>query len=176
MRYVRPNAQRDRQYLRAYLTCYPGNMEDVHQSGELFAAVSDLQLLRAFLSQFEVRASATTVMGKAMHLRRVTDHAVSYFTENCNEKMKGKCLAAASYLRSLTSSYKTESRRFYRTRNSMDDRMERETLLLKSVFDRGLGVAKDAMDSVIAFERRLHPEGHASSSILKNIYSKAGSL
>jgi hypothetical protein len=162
------------QYLRAYLTYYPGKIEDVHQPGELFAAVSDLQLIRAFLGQFEVRASATTVMGKAMHLRHVTDHAVSYFTEKCNEEMKGKCLAAASYLRSLTSSYKTESRRFYRTRNTMNDRMERGALLLKSDFERGLGMAKDAMDSVIAFERRLHAEGHASSSVQNMIIQRPG--
>jgi hypothetical protein len=56
----------------------------------------------------------------------------------------------------------------------MDDRMERETLLLKSVFERGLGVAKDAMDCVIAFERRLHSEGDALSSIQKMIIQRPG--
>jgi hypothetical protein len=56
----------------------------------------------------------------------------------------------------------------------MDDRMERGDLLLKSDFERGFGMAKVAMDSVIAFESRLHAEGHASSRVQKMIIQRTG--
>jgi hypothetical protein len=58
------------QHLRTNLSYYTGRAQLAHESGELFQAIEDLKLVRAFIGTYQVRASATTVTGKAMHLRR----------------------------------------------------------------------------------------------------------
>jgi hypothetical protein len=55
--------------------------------------------VRPFIGQYQVRAPATTVMGKAMHLRHIAFEAISYLTENNIQDMKGRCMSIASNLR-----------------------------------------------------------------------------
>jgi hypothetical protein len=76
------------QYLRSYISFHPHRAETVFESGELFKAIEDLRLVRAFIGQYQVRASATTVTGKATHLRRLADEAISYFTEKIDKSRR----------------------------------------------------------------------------------------
>jgi hypothetical protein len=80
------------QYLRTYLSFHTDRASKMCECGRLFEAVADFRLVRAFIDQYQVRASATTVMGKAMHLRRLADEAVSYFTEKNSQELKGRCM------------------------------------------------------------------------------------
>jgi hypothetical protein len=146
------------QYLRTYLSYYTSRARIACESGELFKAIGDLRLVRAFIGQYQVRASATTVTGKAMHLRRLADEAISYFTENDRQEQKGMCMSVSSYLRNVAASYKTEARRSYRSRNTVDDRIERGALLLPSDFSRCLGVATGALDGVVSYVQQLSCE------------------
>jgi hypothetical protein len=146
------------QYLRTYLSYYTGRARLVCESGELFKAIEDLRLVRAFIGQYQVRASATTVTGKAMHLRRLADEAISYFTEKDRQEQKGKCMSVSSYLRNVAASYKTEARRSYRSQNTVDNRIERGALLLPSDFSRCLGVATGALDGVVSYVHQLRSE------------------
>jgi hypothetical protein len=52
------------QYLRSYLSFHPRRAETVCESGELFTAIEDLRLVRAFIGQYQVRDSDATVTGK----------------------------------------------------------------------------------------------------------------
>jgi hypothetical protein len=139
------------QYLRTYLSFYTERALEVCKPGGLFSCVADFRLIRAFIGQYQVRASATTVMGKALHLRRLADEAISYFTETNSQELKGRCMSVAAYLRSVAASYKTEARRFYRSRNTTDDRVGRGALLHPDDFDRCLLKATQAMEIVMKF-------------------------
>jgi hypothetical protein len=166
------------QYLRTYLSYYTSRARLACESGELFKAIEDLRLVRAFIGQYQVRASATTVTGKAMHLRRLADEAISYFTENDRPEQKGKCMSVSSYLRNVAASYKTEARRSYRSRNTVDDRIERGALLLPSDFSRCLGVATSALDGVVSYveqlscEHRILRDLHCALAVQKGLLEK----
>jgi hypothetical protein len=146
------------QYLRSYISFHPRRAETVCESGELFKAIEDLRLVRAFIGQYQVRASATTVTGKATHLRRLADEAIAYFTEKNRQEQKGKCMSVSSYLRNVAASYKTEARRSYRSRNTVDDRIERGALLVPADFNRCLGVATKALDGIVSYVEQLRIE------------------
>jgi hypothetical protein len=139
------------QYLRTYLSFRTDRALEICKPGGLFTCVADFKLIRAFIGQYQVRASATTVMGKALHLRRLADEAISYCTETNSQELKGRCMSVAAYLRSVAASYKTEARRFYRSRNTTDDRVGRGALLHPDDFDRCLRKATQAMESVMQF-------------------------
>ena len=132
------------------------HVRDVCKPGNLYNSVAEFRIVRAFIGQYQVRASATTVMGKAMHLRRLADEAVSYFTEVNEQEKKGRCMSVASYLRSVAASYKTESRRVYRSRNTVDDKAERGALLVPADFDRCLGRATSALEGVMRHAEQIH--------------------
>jgi hypothetical protein len=151
IRYGQPRGTYDQfksaagQYLRTYLSFYTERALEVCKPGGLFSCVADFRLIRAFIGQYQVRASATTVMGKALHLLRLADEAISYFTETNSQELKGRCMSVAAYLRSVAASYKTEARRFYRSRNNTDDRVGRCALLHPDDFDRCLLKSTQAM-------------------------------
>jgi hypothetical protein len=163
------------QYLRTYLSFHTDRALEMCKFGRLFEAVADLRLVRAFIGQYQVRASATTVMGKAMHLRRLADEAVSYFTEKNLQELKGRCMSVASYLRSVSASYKTEARRFYRTRNNADDRMERGALLIPADFDRCLSRSIQTLSGIMDFVEQLREDyGGNVSEIRSALCSRKG--
>jgi hypothetical protein len=139
------------QYLRTYLSFRTDRALEICKPGGLFTCVADFKLIRAFIGQYQVRASATTVMGKALHLRRLADEAISYFTETNSQELKGRCMSVAAYLRSVAASYKTEARRYYRSRNTTDDRVGRGALLHPDDFDQCLRKATQAMENVMQF-------------------------
>lgn len=146
------------QYLRTYLSYFNNRVHSVCEPGQLFEAATNFQLVRVFLGHYQVRASATTVMGKAIHLRRLADEAVSYFTEINEQEQKGKSMSVASYLRSVASSYKTEARKIYRSRNTVDERIERGALLAPADFSRCLDKATSALDGLMRYVDRLRIE------------------
>jgi hypothetical protein len=163
------------QYLRTYLSFHTDRALEMCKCGRLFEAVADFRLVRAFIGQYQVRASATTVMGKAMHLRRLADEAVSYFTEKNSQELKGRCMSVASYLRSVSASYKTEARRFYRTRNNADDRMERGALLIPADFDRCLSRSMQTLSGVMGFVEQLREDnGGNTREICSALFSRKG--
>jgi hypothetical protein len=139
------------QYLRTYLSFHTDRVLTACAPGRLFESMAEFRLVRAFIGQYQVRASATTVMGKAMHLRRLADEAVSYFTETNEQEQKGRCLSVASYLRSVAASYKTEARRTYRSRNTISDRAERGALLLPADFQRCFNKAKRSLQGIMQY-------------------------
>jgi hypothetical protein len=165
------------QYLRTYLSLHTDKVRMAFSPGRLFEAVAEFRLVRAFIGQYQVRASATTVMGKAMHLRRLADEGVSYFTEINEQELKGKCLSVASYLRSVASSYKTEARRAYRSRNTMDDRAERGALLAPGDFQRCLDKAIRALDGVMQHVEQLRTDNLGNvSRFHRMVYDRKGMI
>jgi hypothetical protein len=165
------------QYFRTCLSVHTDLALKNLKTGRVFEAVSDFRLVRAFIVQYQVRASATTVMGKAMHLRRLADEAISYFTENTLQEMKGPCMSVASYLRSVSASYKTEARRFYRARNNIDDRMERGALLIPADFDRFLSRAMQKLAGVMDFVEELRRGNNGNlEDIRSDLFSRKGMI
>ena len=155
------------QFIRTYLSRYNERVLQVCKSGGLFEAITELQVTRVFLGHFEVRASATTVLGKAMHLRRLADEAVSYFTEKNEQEKKGRAMSVATYLRSMHASYKTESRRKYRSQNTERSRMERGALLLPVDFSRCVNRASHELQGIIKTFQRLERKFGSESAALQ---------
>jgi hypothetical protein len=62
---------------------------------------------------------------------------------------RGICMSVSSYFRNVVASYKTEARRSSRSRNTVNDRIERGALMLPPDFSRYLGVATGALDGVV---------------------------
>jgi hypothetical protein len=163
------------QFLRIYLSRHNERVLQVCKSGGLFGAITELQVVRVFLGHFEVRASATTVQGKAMHLRRLADEAVSYFTEKNEQEMKGRAMSVATFLRSVHASYKTESRRKYRSQNTERNRMERGALLLPEDFRRCVNRATRELQGIIkTFQRMERKFGSESPSVKARLESWKG--
>jgi hypothetical protein len=155
------------QFLRTYLSRHNERVLQVSKSGGLFGAITELQVVRVFLGHFEVRASATTVQGKAMHLRRLADEAVSYFTEKNEQEKKGRAMSVATFLRSMHASYKTESRRKYRSQNTERSRMERGALLLPEDFSRCVNRATQELQGIMKTVQRLERKFGSNSASLQ---------
>jgi hypothetical protein len=137
--------------------------------------ITELQVVRVFLGHFEVRASATTVQGKAMHLRRLSDEAVSFFTKKNEQGKKGRAMSVATFLRRMHASYKTESRRKYRSQNTERSKMERGALLLPEDFSLWVNRASQELQGIIktvhVLERRF---GSNSASLQARMESWKG--
>jgi hypothetical protein len=163
------------QYLRTYISFHTDRALQICQEGRLFEAVANFRLVQAFIGQYQVRASATTVMGKAMHPRRLADEAVSYFTEMNLQEMKGRCMSFASYLRSVSASYKTEARRLYRRRNTTDGRLERGALLIPADFDRCFSKSMQTLEGIKCFVEQLR-EDHSGDiqGLREDLFSRKG--
>ena len=102
-----------------------------------------------------------------MHLRRLADEAVSYFTEKNEQEKKGRAMSVATYLRSMHASYKTESRRKYRSQNTERSRMERGALLLPVDFSRCVNRASHELQGIIKTFQRLERKFGSKSAALQ---------
>jgi hypothetical protein len=70
-------------------------------------------------------------------------------------------MSVSSHLRNVTALYKREARKRYRSQNTVEDRIERQALILQSDFIRCIGVPTGVIDALVSHVQQLHVE-HSS--------------
>jgi hypothetical protein len=110
--------------------------DQVYRKGSLFNAVCASRVLKLFLSNFQVRASASTVLSKATHLKVLATYAQSYFRERSDEIRVTQAVSVIQYLRSVCAAEKMESRRGTALMQQEDARNELGTLLAGDDFQQ----------------------------------------
>ena len=123
--------------------------KEVCESGALFKAVGRLALVKLFLSNFQLRASSSTVLCKAMHLKTLSIHAESYFIGKGEERPAANAAVVTEYLRTVCSAEKTETRRGAASMQREEVRVQHGRFLSGEDFLKFAEVAKKALTGVM---------------------------
>jgi hypothetical protein len=100
------------QYMRFAIVCGLTTLPRACDSGELFRAVLSMDAVQTFLTYFQLRCSASTVLIKAIHLRTLSQYAERFYsTVSVDDSCRAKASLVSDYLTGACSAEKYESRR-----------------------------------------------------------------
>jgi hypothetical protein len=131
------------QFLRFAVVCGLVPLARACDAGHLFSAVLSMDAVQAFISYFQLRCSASTVLAKAFHLRTVSKYAERFYSSvTIDERCRTKAALMTDYLTGACSAEKYESRRGTARMRSEDMRMASGRLLVGDDF-RSFGEAAE---------------------------------
>lgn len=131
------------QFARFAVVCGLVPLARACDAGHLFRAVLSMDAVQAFLSYFQLRCSASTVLAKAFHLRTVSKYAERFYSSVAiDEGCRTKAGLMTDYLTGACSAEKYESRRGTARMRSEDMRMASGRLLVGDDF-RSFGEAAE---------------------------------
>jgi hypothetical protein len=139
------------QYARFAVVCGLIPLARLCDAGFLFNAVLSMDTIKAFLTYFQLRCSASTVLSKAFHLRTVSRFAERYFT--CvisSEQNRSRAELLSQYLTSACSTEKYESRRGTARMRSEERRISCGKLLVGADFQRFGALAEKRLNQIMA--------------------------
>jgi hypothetical protein len=144
--------------------------DQVYRKGSLFNAVCASRVLKLFLSNFQVRASASTVLSKATHLKVLATYAQSYFRQRNDEIRVNQAVSVIQYLRSVCAAEKMESRRGTARMQQEDARNELGTLLAGDDFQQ---ISHRAREILYGLKARLTRSAEEHESGTPNVRQAA---
>jgi hypothetical protein len=125
------------QYARFAVVCGLIPLARLCDAGFLFNAVLSMDTIKAFLTYFQLRCSASTVLSKSFHLRTVSRFSERYFTSvMSSEQNRSRAELISQYLTSSCSAEKYESRRGTARMRSEERRISCGKLLVGADFQR----------------------------------------
>jgi hypothetical protein len=109
-----------------------------------------METVQAFITYFQLRCSASTVLAKAFHLRTVSRYAERFYSTIGEDSAKAsRAGLMTDFLTSACSVEKYEARRGTARMRSEDRRIERGALLAGDDFSRFGGAAEKIMCSIM---------------------------
>lgn len=146
------------QFLRFAVVCGVAEVDTVCEMGITFECVTNHEVAVAFLNYFDVRASVSTVLTKALHLKKLLHYAKVYFRRiDCASKA-----ARAEYCDEHVSSIFNARKRLCRQqasrRRAIDHRISQGDILYPSDFTGCIRKAASCLDGVQDWFKRLIQE------------------
>ena len=130
------------QYMRMHVMLGHVNVADVWQSGAVFRSVCDMDTLDLFFDMFEARGQGTTVVTKALHLKKLAKHAVAYLSDK-DRGLQSQAERASMKIGGVFNAYKSRARSLATERKKLEHRLMEG----KFFFPQDL---KDCMDTSIS--------------------------
>jgi hypothetical protein len=150
------------QFARFAVVCGLIPLKKVCDPGRLFQAILSMEAIQAFLTYFQLRCSASTVLAKSFHLRTVSRYAERFFgTVQKNDEQKNMAALTTDYLTGACSAEKQESRRGTARMRSEEMRIETGKLLVGADFRRFGNAARNSLCAIVdtgAQEVRRNPK------------------
>jgi len=143
------------QYMRLCVVLGHVDEKVVFERGMLYSSIVNRDALRALLNYFFIRGAASTVMTKALHLKKLAEMAVSFFESEGNKEMRGHAELSLRYLRSEFNVHKQRSREMAVKRKNIEDRIARGVIFLPADFRRCTLRACRKLDGIISGYRKI---------------------
>lgn len=105
------------------------SIEQVCEEGSIFKSVTKSDVLKPFLTYFDIRGASATEIKKALHLKKLAEQASKYFQSKNKMVWQGKSETSVDFLRHIFNTKKTTSRR-----NSTKDKSLEERVLSGTIF------------------------------------------
>lgn len=136
------------QYLRFAVVCGAVDLGTVCDCGMTFEAVTNSDILVAFLNYFDVRATVSTVLTKALHLKKVLHFAKTYFRRAGSFEKVGKVEYCEEHVNSIFNSRKRLCRQQASRRRAVEDRISQGTILYPKDFQGCLANARKQLGGI----------------------------
>lgn len=118
-------------------------------SGGLFKLSVDEKLLRAFVVGMQTRCAASTVASKAANLLKWVKFSVLHYCKIGDDQHRALCETSASYIRSVASAEKRESRRQTRVDRNPLARLQNALVILPEDFEKAQQRAEDRLRGLL---------------------------
>jgi hypothetical protein len=138
------------QFVRFAIVCRSIPLSIAWQAGQLFQAVIQQDLIDVFLSYFQLRCSASTVLSKAFHLRALCQYAERYFaTVSPDAGQKARSELMTDYLTGICAAEKSEGRKGTAVMRREEYRIEMGKLVPSKDFRRFARIAEERLEDIM---------------------------
>jgi hypothetical protein len=138
------------QFVRFAIVCRSIPLSTAWQAGQLFQAVIQQDLVDVFLSYFQLRCSASTVLSKAFHLRALCQYAERYFaTISPDAGQKARSELMTDYLTGICAAEKSEGRKGTSVMRREEYRIEMGKLVPSKDFRRFARIAEARLEDIM---------------------------
>jgi hypothetical protein len=138
------------QFVRFAIVCRSIPLNLVWQAGQLFQAVIQQDLVDVFLSYFQLRCSASTVLSKAFHLRALCQYAERYFASvSPDAGQKARSELMTDYLTGICAAEKSEGRKGTSVMRREEYRIEIGKLVPSKDFKRFARTAEERLEDIM---------------------------
>jgi hypothetical protein len=138
------------QYMRFAITSGRIPLERACEKGELFGAILHMDVIKTFLSYFQLRCSASTCLSKSFHLRTVSKYAERFFCSiSVDGGRKARAALMTDFLTGSCAAEKFEARRGTARMRCEERRIASGKLLVGDDFRRFGKAAEQRLCTVI---------------------------
>lgn len=154
------------QFMRLRVVRRLSNLKDLHKEGELFRAICDRETVDLFINHYDVRGQCTTVMTKALHLRKIAEHAVLFFSGRDNH-FQAEAERSRLKLQKICNVHKSLARRAATRKKQVDTRIEEGRIFFGKDFEEARGKTKRNLNGIMRHYRSLIDDGKKRRALRK---------
>lgn len=138
------------QFLRLHVVLGFTEVNQCHEPGSLYRAVCDREAVDLFLNYYDARGQCTTVMTKALHLRKIAEYAKTFFSDR-DVHMTTEAERSRKKLQKTFNIQKSLGRSRATQRKQLENRVQEGTVFLEEDFRRGLQIVTDDLEGLVKF-------------------------
>ena len=138
------------QFLRLHIVLGFTDVKKSCDPGSLYRAVCDREALDIFLNYYDAKGECTTVMTKALHLRKISEYAKTFFSDK-DAHLHAEAERSRIKLQKVYNTQKSLGRSRASHRKQLEDRVAEGTVFLEEDFRRCFKIVKLELDGIIAF-------------------------
>lgn len=120
----------------------------LHKNGEMFRAVCDRETVDLFLDHYDAKSQCTTVMTKALHLKKIAEHAILYFSDR-DQHLQAEAERSRLKLQKYFNVQKALGRRLATQKKQMSERIAEGIVFFPADFKRGRKKAREQLQGIL---------------------------
>ena len=138
------------QYLRLHIVLGHTDVNKCWEPGRLYKAVCDRESIDIFLNYYDAKGQCTTVMTKALHLRKMAEYAKTFFSDR-DVHLNAEAERSRIKLQKVYNTHKGFARSRATHRKQLDERIAEGTVFLEDDFRKSFKIVKGQLDGLIRF-------------------------
>lgn len=138
------------QYLRLHIVLGHTNAKTCWEPGALYTAVCDRESLELFLNHYDAKGKCTTVMTKAMHLRKIAEYAKIFFVHR-DIHLHAEAERSRFKLQKNFSVQKGLGRTRASRCKQIEKRIEEGKIFFPEDFQESRSIVRQSLDGIMAF-------------------------
>ena len=138
------------QFLRLRVVTGRSQLRAMWKAGEVYRAICDREVIDLFLGMYDANAQCTTVMTKALHLRKIAEHAKLYFSDK-DVHLHAESERARIKVQKMFNVQKSRGRSRAAERKTFENRVSEGTVFLPQDFRNCCDDVRRKLDGIIRF-------------------------
>ena len=137
------------QFLRLHIVLGYTNVKTCCEPGSLYRAVCDRESIDIFLNYYDAKGQCTTVMTKALHLRKMAEYAKVFYSDR-DVHLTAEAERSRLKLQKVYNTQKSLGRSRANHRKQLEERVAEGTVFLEEDFRRSFKIVKNDLDGLIS--------------------------